>query len=48
MQNCANMKVSHSALIARILVVALTVLTTAHAQFLADKWWAAFSAIIEL
>ena len=34
MQNCANMKVSHSALIVRILVVAMSVLITAHAQFL--------------
>ena len=42
------MKVSHSALIVRILVVAMTVLITAHAQFLADKKWAAFSAMIEL
>ena len=41
------MKVSHSALIVRILVVAMTVLITAHAQFLADKKWAAFSAMIE-
>ena len=48
LQNCANMKVSHSALIVRILVVAMTVLITAHAQFLADKWWGAFSAMIEL
>ena len=48
LQNCANMKVSHSALIVRILVVAMTVLITAHAQVLADMWWAVFSAMIEL
>ena len=48
LQNCGNMKVSHSALIVRLLVVAMTVLTTAHAQFLADNCWAAFSAMIEL
>ena len=43
------MKVSHSALIVRILVVAMTVLITAHAQFLiADKWWAAFSAMKQI
>ena len=28
--------------------ILMTVLITAHAQFLADKWWAAFSAMIEL
>ena len=47
LQNCANMKVSHSALIVRILVVAMTVLITAHAQFHADKCLAVFSAMIE-